>query len=58
MKYQEIDVTNDASGFERMRQLTGRDTVPQLLVDGKHIGGCDELHALERLGRLDAALGE
>jgi glutaredoxin 3 len=34
----------------------GRNTVPQIFIDGKHIGGCDDLVALERTGRLDPLL--
>lgn len=39
-----------------MRRRSGRDTVPQIWIDGRHVGGCDELYALERAGELDALL--
>jgi glutaredoxin 3 len=35
----------------------GRQTVPQIFIDGEHIGGSDDLYALERAGKLDAKLG-
>ena len=36
-----------------IQRANGRTTVPQIFIDGKHIGGCDDLMALERAGRLD-----
>jgi glutaredoxin 3 len=39
-----------------MEAKSGRRTVPQIWIRGRHIGGCDELHALERSGELDALL--
>lgn len=41
----------------RLVELTGRYTVPQILVDGEPIGGFDDMAALERAGQLDAVLG-
>ena len=38
------------------RRSGGRTTVPQIFIDGTHIGGCDDLLALERTGRLDPLL--
>jgi glutaredoxin 3 len=38
------------------QRANGRSTVPQIFIDGKHIGGCDDLHALESAGELDALL--
>ena len=35
----------------------GRRSVPQVFIAGQHVGGCDDLHALERSGQLDALLG-
>jgi glutaredoxin 3 len=35
----------------------GRQTVPQIFIDGAHVGGCDDLLALDRAGRLDPMLG-
>ena len=41
-----------------MAQRAGRGTVPQIWIGGRHVGGCDELYALERDGALDALLLE
>jgi glutaredoxin 3 len=55
--YEEIFAPN---GSEARRQATersgGRTTVPQVFIDGKAVGGSDDLAALERAGRLDALL--
>ena len=42
---------------EMIRRASGRHTVPQVFVDGTHLGGCDELYALDRAGELDQLLG-
>lgn len=39
-----------------MMQRSGRRTVPQIWIGERHVGGCDDLHGLEREGRLDALL--
>ena len=39
-----------------MRQKSGRHTVPQIWIGSRHIGGCDDLYALEREGKLDPLL--
>jgi len=41
-----------------MRQKSGRSTVPQIWIDGRHIGGSDELHGLDDSGQLDKLLAE
>jgi len=41
---------------EMVQRANGRSTVPQIFIDGKHIGGCDDLVALERQGKLDELL--
>ena len=48
----------DAGGPKRdeMIERSGRTTVPQIFIDGRHVGGCDDLFALERDGRLDTML--
>ena len=40
----------------KMVELTGRRTVPQIFIGGQHIGGCDDLHALDARGGLDPLL--
>jgi glutaredoxin 3 len=42
---------------EEMVRLSGRRTVPQIWIGERHVGGCDELHALDRAGELDPLLG-
>ncbi len=42
---------------EMIRRSGGRTTVPQIFIDGEHIGGCDDMVALDRKGLLDAKLG-
>ena len=48
----------DAGGPKRdeMIERSGRMTVPQIFIDGRHVGGCDDLFALERSGKLDGLL--
>lgn len=41
---------------EMIQRANGRSTVPQIFIAGKHIGGCDDLMALDRKGKLDAML--
>jgi glutaredoxin 3 len=41
---------------EMMQRSGGRNTFPQIFIGGKHIGGCDEMLALERAGKLDPLL--
>jgi glutaredoxin 3 len=43
---------------QEMRERAKRTTVPQIFINGQHIGGSDELAALERAGKLDALLAQ
>ncbi|WBU53473.1 glutaredoxin 3 [Paracoccus sp. SCSIO 75233] len=55
--YAETDVSRDPSLREAMmKRAGGRRSVPQIFIDGKHIGGSDDLHALEKAGKLDPLL--
>jgi glutaredoxin 3 len=55
--YREIDVSgNPAARAEMMEAAGGRHTVPQIFIGGRHIGGCDDLYALESKGGLDPLL--
>ena len=57
VKYQEIDVTMSPGKRAQMTQkANGRRTVPQIFIGKTHVGGSDELHALERAGKLDNLL--
>jgi glutaredoxin 3 len=55
--FEEIDVEATAERRAEMRQKSGRNSVPQIFIGDTHVGGCDDLHALEAEGRLDALLG-
>ena len=55
--FSEIDVTGDPEGRGRMTaQAAGRTTVPQIFIGEEHVGGCDDLFALDAAGRLDPLL--
>lgn len=56
VSFEEIDVFMDVNARKEMVQKTGRQTVPQIFVGEHHVGGCDDLHALERAGELDPLL--
>lgn len=57
--FDEIDVTEDPALRDRMVELAGgRRTVPEIFINGKIIGGFDELNALERKGQLDELLAQ
>ena len=56
-EYTDIDIIADTSKrTEMVRRAGGRTSVPQIFIDGTYVGGCDELYALERQGKLDALL--
>ena len=56
--FKEINVGFNPKERENMiRKANGARTVPQIFINNKHIGGCDELYALERAGKLDPMLG-
>ena len=48
--------TDDAKRDEMLRRANGRRTVPQIFINGEHIGGCDDLYALDAKGGLDGKL--
>ncbi|GAB3376017.1 glutaredoxin [Azotobacter armeniacus] len=55
--YQEIGVDGRPElHAEMIRKAAGSTSVPQIWIGNTHVGGCDDLHALERAGRLDALL--
>ncbi len=58
VKYQETDVLlHPSKRQEMMGRAHGRHTVPQIFIDDVHIGGCDDLYALDAAGELDTRLG-
>lgn len=58
VKFEETDIgMSPAQRSTMVERARGRTTVPQIFVDGAHVGGSDDLAALERAGKLDAMLG-
>jgi glutaredoxin 3 len=56
--FTEIDINEEPGRRgEMLRRAGGRTSVPQIFINGKHVGGSDELAALDRAGELDAKLG-
>lgn len=56
--YEEIDVSNDHNMRMQLVERTKQRTVPQIFINDQHIGGCDDLYALERQGALDPLLAQ
>jgi len=54
--FEEIDVAAQPEQREEMIRRSGRRTVPQIFIGERHIGGCDDLHALDAAGGLDPLL--
>jgi len=55
--FKEVDITHDTRLQEEMFEKSeGRRTVPQILINGQPIGGCDDLYALDNAGKLDSML--
>ena len=51
--YREIDAPHGSDAREQAIERSGRTSVPQIFIAGKHVGGCDDLLALDRAGKLD-----
>ena len=57
--FREIDITTDEALQEEMIEKSGgRKTVPQIFIDNTHVGGCDDLYALDAAGKLDPLLAK
>jgi glutaredoxin 3 len=57
VSFTEYDVKSDVARFEEMLgKSNGRKTIPQIFINGQHIGGSDDLHALDAKGGLDPLL--
>jgi glutaredoxin 3 len=57
VSYEEVDITmGGPRRGEMIDRAGGRTTVPQIFIDGRHVGGCDDLHALDSAGKLDPLL--
>jgi glutaredoxin 3 len=58
IEFREIDAPHgSAARREAVERSGGRTTMPQIFVGGSHIGGCDDMVALDRTGKLDTILG-
>ena len=53
VKYKAIDIDSDRDLRKQMMERSGRRTVPQIFIGDTHVGGCDDLFALEQQGKLD-----
>ena len=56
--FEEIKVDGKPQVRAEMSQKAGRTSVPQIFIDGKSMGGSDDIHALDRQGKLDALLAQ
>jgi glutaredoxin 3 len=57
--FKDIDVSGNAAlRAEMTKRANGRTTVPQIFIGATHVGGCDELYALEDEGKLDSLLAK
>lgn len=54
--FTEIDIVDDDAKRAEMMSRSGRRTVPQIFIDGHHVGGCDDLYDLDASGGLDPLL--
>jgi glutaredoxin 3 len=54
---EEIRIDLDGAARDHMMQVTGRRTVPQIFIGERHVGGCDDLYALDQRGGLAELLG-
>jgi len=57
VSFEEIDVFGDADMKAKMVEITGRTSVPQIFINDEHIGGFDDMNALDQAGELDPRLG-
>ena len=57
VEFEDIDVMMDrVRKAEMVERAGGRTSVPQIFINGEHVGGCDDLYALEKAGKLDPML--
>jgi len=56
VEFEDVDVSREPAMRREMEKLSRRSTVPQIWIGDKHIGGCDELFALDRAGKLESML--
>jgi len=58
VRFEDVLVSRDAERLAEMRARSGRDSVPQIFVGDRHVGGFDELSSLDKSGELDKLLAE
>ena len=58
LQFEEIKITTDELNQEMIKKSNGRMTVPQIFIDDYHVGGCDDLYALEASGKLNEILNK
>ncbi|MDN3648613.1 glutaredoxin 3 [Reinekea marina] len=58
VRYEELKVDGQPALRQKMTTESGRTSVPQIWIGSTHVGGCDELYALERSGKLNILLDE
>ena len=56
LKYEEVNVEDQQERDKMIEKAGGRRTVPQIFIGSVHVGGCDDLYALEKDGKLDEIL--
>jgi glutaredoxin 3 len=56
VSFTDIDIEADPNDHNEMLTRSGRHTVPQIFIGDRHVGGCDDLHALDAAGELDPLL--
>jgi glutaredoxin 3 len=52
--YQEVVIDGDQQALNELKKQTGSGSVPQIFVDGRYVGGCDEIHQLDASGGFEA----
>lgn len=57
VQFDEVDASPREVRAQMIQKSGGRTSVPQIWIDEAHVGGCDDLYALDRAGRLDSMLG-
>jgi glutaredoxin 3 len=58
VEFEEINLTGKPAERAELREMSGSSTVPQIYIGDTHVGGCDDLYALDRAGRLDPLLAQ
>jgi len=57
--FEEFDVRADETKFaEMLAKANGKKSIPQIFINGEHVGGCDDLYALDSAGKLDGLLAQ